>query len=63
VLSKNILEILKIYINFLKPRDTSRDTNKEDRNILTKIIYQIADTILFYYKKHTLYDQYSLKYL
>jgi hypothetical protein len=63
VLSKNLLEALKIYIESLSPAVTDCETNKQDRMILTKIIFQVADTILQYYKKQNLYDQYSLKYL
>ena len=39
VLSKNLLEVLKIYIEGLTPSVTDAEANKQDRQILTKIIY------------------------
>jgi hypothetical protein len=58
-----MIDILKLYIENLTPFTSDQGTNKEDRIVLTKISYQIADTILFYHKKQHLYDQHSLKYL
>ena len=56
ILSKNLIDTLKIYCSSLHPQDTEATINNIDRFLLSKIIYQVSDTILIYYKKQNLYD-------
>ncbi len=63
ILSKNLIDTLKIYCSNLDPKNSDNHINSLDRFIICKIIYQVSDTILQYYKKQNLYDQQSLNYL
>ena len=60
VRATHLVEIITIYTQGIKQQVStsplSIPENKEDRVALTKIMFQIADTILRYYKKQSLYD-------
>jgi hypothetical protein len=63
ILSNDLVDTLKTYCSISHPKVTIPSYNTSDRFIICKIIFQVADTILTYYKKQNLYEQQAYVFL
>ncbi|CDW74517.1 UNKNOWN [Stylonychia lemnae] len=63
IFSKDLVELLKHYSMTIDLNSPKKELLRQDCILVSKIMFQIADSILMYYKKQNLYDQYSFTYI
>jgi hypothetical protein len=56
------VSLVKSFTDGLRPEKQKIEENLENLDLLVELVYKVAETILSYYKKQQLYDEYSLLY-